>query len=140
MKRIIRLPVVELKTGLKHSAIYSNANGEVLVAARKADELVRNLGATWDQIIAPSHGPLIAPPPAPVAAKIALLRQHIDPLTDWEVNFLACRGAPRSTKTVRRSATRRGRSNMPHVSGSPTGPSRTGLATAYSRRLIASRV
>jgi hypothetical protein len=84
------LPAAELRKLAKVlGRLGSNADGEVLVAARKADELVRNLGATWDQIIAPSHAPLIAPPPATVAAKIALLRQHIDLLTDWEVNFLA---------------------------------------------------
>jgi hypothetical protein len=84
------VPAAELRKLAKVlGRLGSNADREVLVAARKADELVRNLGATWEQIIAPSHGPLIAPPQATVAAKIALLRQHSDLLSDWEINFVA---------------------------------------------------
>jgi hypothetical protein len=66
----------------------SDHDGEVLVAARMADQIVRkHLGASWDELLAPRT--LIAPPPSNTAAKIALLRQHIDELSDWEVGFLA---------------------------------------------------
>jgi hypothetical protein len=69
----------------------SDHAGERAAAAAKADALLRHLGVTWHELIAPTHRPLIAPPtrPASVAAKIALLRQRAGLLNRWERDFLA---------------------------------------------------
>jgi hypothetical protein len=65
----------------------SAQEGERANAAAAADKLVRERGLTWEQILTPAPASRIAAPVG-TAAKLALLRQHLDELTDWEVGFV----------------------------------------------------
>jgi hypothetical protein len=83
----------------------SDHDGEVLVAARKADQLVRDLGLTWPDVINPEIRSRIvtggnaanqnhdAPrrgmgTSAGIRSELALLRRNLDALTPWEREFV----------------------------------------------------
>lgn len=75
----------------------SNFDGEVLNAARAANNLVRNSGATWESVIAPpttppvAHRPTWTPPPPPPPTwreSVQFCQQYAYMLTEWEVEFL----------------------------------------------------
>jgi hypothetical protein len=84
----------------------SSHDGEVLAAARMAERMRREAGATWSQILAPTPAEPGAPPhPASEFDSAAdacdfVLEIHPD-LTDWEAGFcwsLRRRRRPRTAK------------------------------------------
>jgi hypothetical protein len=63
-------------------------DGERAAAALKADQLVRGLGLTWREVLAPRSNLLTAPEAQSLPAKIELLRRHLPMLTEWERGFV----------------------------------------------------
>ena len=59
--------------------------GERAAAAAKADQLVRSLGLTWFDVLVPKQNELAG---AAIALKLALLRDNLELLTDWERRFV----------------------------------------------------
>jgi hypothetical protein len=65
----------------------SDHAGERAAAAAKADQLVRKLGLTWNEVLTSAPGALAAPP-ASHAQKLAFVRRHLHALNSWEVGFV----------------------------------------------------
>lgn len=69
--------------------IGSKHDGEALAAARKADEMVKKIGSTWDNILGgPAIDDTIADQPAHCFTAQRLLQDGKGALTDFERNFL----------------------------------------------------
>jgi hypothetical protein len=86
------LPKNELLRLAKLCGMLGSAHdGERAAAALKADQLVRAHGLTWGQLLVPTQRQLISPSAAPagsIAQKLALCRQHLSSLTEWERGFV----------------------------------------------------
>jgi hypothetical protein len=70
----------------------SDHDGEVTAAARKANEMVRNAGMTWTEILAPS--PALPSPKYDVAdgdivGACRFCLRWPEAITDWEEGFLS---------------------------------------------------
>jgi hypothetical protein len=86
----------------------SEHEGEVVAAARQAERLRRQAGATWFEILAspsPSAPPHGAPVPAEVAEMLVMWGAHENCcLSPWERDFLASMREWRSLPTPRQLA------------------------------------
>ena len=83
------LPIskLELERLAKLCGMFGSAHaGERAAAAAKADQLVRALGLTWFDVLVPKQNQLVG---AALAMKLALLRDNLERLTDWERGFVA---------------------------------------------------
>jgi hypothetical protein len=68
----------------------SEHDGEVITAARRADELVRRGGLTWRDVVAPNDAqPQLDHVGFGVANEIRFCLLHRHRLTEWERSFLA---------------------------------------------------
>jgi hypothetical protein len=69
----------------------SDHDGEVAVAGRQANTMVKRAGLTWGDVIAPTK---LAPPPRrwheprSVPDAVALCLRWPEAITEWEANFL----------------------------------------------------
>ena len=80
----------------------SEHDGEVVIAARHADALVRRAGLTWHDVVAANDArPRLDPVGFGVANEIRFCLLHRHRLTAWEQTFLAGirnQGAPLSAR------------------------------------------
>jgi hypothetical protein len=82
------LPKTELERLSKLCGMLGSAHyGEVLSAAKKANELVRQSGATWHDVIIPKNLPAIAGDT--IEGKIAAILHNLAALNSWEKKFIA---------------------------------------------------
>jgi hypothetical protein len=82
------LPRHELERLSKLCGMFgSDHAGERAAAAAKADQLVRKLGLTWNDVLISTPRALAAPP-ASSAQKLAFVRQHLRALNSWEIKFI----------------------------------------------------
>jgi hypothetical protein len=70
----------------------SDFDNEVLTAARKAEAIRRQMGATWDELLGSSFAPAV--PGEPAASRAHGSRQP-DPPPHWRTMVTACRCRPR---------------------------------------------
>jgi hypothetical protein len=72
------------------SLLGSSHDGEALSAARRADEIVRRAGVSWNEVLAPSYRalPTSSAPPMSVAEKLALCSRYSSLFNPWERKFI----------------------------------------------------